>query len=87
MVIETREDNQIEFDQIDEEEISIEVPLLKRRIYSDQADPEIDSLYSRWKRGKLDLQPDFQRYYVWDVSKASRLIRNYQYIFKEICNG
>jgi hypothetical protein len=46
------------------------------RIYTDQADPEIDGLYQRWKRGKLDVQPDFQRYFVWDIIKSSRLLES-----------
>lgn len=35
-------------------------------IRTQAADPEIDSLYSRWKRGRLILQPFFQRQFVWD---------------------
>lgn len=46
------------------------------KIYTDQADPEIDGLYQRWKRGKLDVQPDFQRYFVWDIIKSSRLLES-----------
>ena len=46
------------------------------RIYTEQGDPEVDGLYSRWKRGKLVIQPDFQRYFVWDISKSSKLIES-----------
>ncbi len=46
------------------------------KIYTEQGDPEIDGLYQRWKRGKLDVQPDFQRYFVWDIIKSSRLIES-----------
>jgi uncharacterized protein with ParB-like and HNH nuclease domain len=46
------------------------------KIYTDQGDPEIEGLYQRWKRGKLDVQPDFQRYFVWDIIKSSRLIES-----------
>jgi uncharacterized protein with ParB-like and HNH nuclease domain len=38
--------------------------------------PEIDSLHGKFKRGKLVVQPDFQRQFVWDTSKASRLIES-----------
>jgi uncharacterized protein with ParB-like and HNH nuclease domain len=38
--------------------------------------PEIESLYNRYKRGKLILQPNFQRDFVWDAPKASRLIES-----------
>lgn len=48
----------------------------KRSIMTKSADPEIDSLFGKWKRGKLILQPDFQRQYVWDRKKASRLIES-----------
>jgi len=48
----------------------------KRRINTKSSDPEIESLYSKWKRGKLILQPDFQRQFVWDEKKASRLIES-----------
>lgn len=46
------------------------------KIYTEQGDPEIDGLYHRWKRGKLDVQPDFQRYFVWDITKSSRLLES-----------
>ncbi|MFN8475034.1 MAG: DUF262 domain-containing protein [Anaerolineae bacterium] len=48
----------------------------KRTIYTNASDPEIESLYRKWKKGKLDLQPDFQRQFVWDNTKASRLIES-----------
>jgi hypothetical protein len=68
------------------EEIEFEIPLEdeyedrieenKRNIFTDKSDPEIESLINRIKRGSLILQPDFQRYYVWDKVKASRLIES-----------
>jgi hypothetical protein len=48
----------------------------QRTIRTQSADPEVDSLYNRWKRGRLILQPFFQRQYVWDRAKASRLIES-----------
>src|SRR6266568_4511841 len=36
----------------------------KRTIRTKSADPEIDSLYGKFKRGKLILQPHFQRLFV-----------------------
>jgi len=44
--------------------------------FTDKGDPEIDSLYGKWKRGKLILQPEFQRRFVWDTTKSSRLIES-----------
>lgn len=48
----------------------------KRSVYTDQGDPEITSLHQKWKRGRLDIQPDFQRGFVWDIGRASRLIES-----------
>ena len=71
------EHSELEFEQPLEEEIEhVEVPLARRRIYTDKGDPEIESLYGKYKRGKLVLQPDFQRHFVWDTKKSSRLIES-----------
>lgn len=68
---------ELEFEQPLEEEIEhIEVPSPKRRVYTDKGDPEIESLYRKKLRGKLDIQPNFQRHFVWDAKKASRLIES-----------
>ena len=74
---EEKEVNELEFEQPLEEEIEgIEVPSTKRRVYTGQGDPEIESLYGKYKRGKLIIQPDFQRHFVWDAKKSSRLIES-----------
>lgn len=70
-----------------EEEITFEgqegveglaVPLAqeKRTIHTKSDDPQIDAFYGKYKRGKLILQPDFQRLFVWDRAKASKLIES-----------
>src|ERR1700743_395749 len=59
-----------------EEIESIEVPSDKRKIYTNLGDPEIESLHAKHKRKKLIVQPDFQRQFVWDAAKASRLIES-----------
>lgn len=46
------------------------------QIYTKPSDPEIKSIVDKINRGTLVLQPDFQRQYVWDVEKASRLIES-----------
>jgi hypothetical protein len=46
------------------------------KIFTSASDSEISSLYDKYKRGRLILQPDFQRQYVWDATKASRLIES-----------
>jgi len=71
---ETLKLNEIEFEQPLEEEIEA-IPE-ERKIYTDKGDPEIESLYGKYKRGRLVLQPDFQRYFVWDTAKSSRLIES-----------
>lgn len=48
----------------------------KRKIYTEQGDPEIDSLHRRFHRGRLNVQPEFQRQFVWDKVKSSRLIES-----------
>ena len=67
---------QLSEEQSKDELVSIEVPEQKRKVYTDQGDPEITSLHQKWKRGKLNIQPDFQRGFVWDIVKASRLIES-----------
>jgi hypothetical protein len=74
---EAKELNELEFEQPLEEEIeSIEVSSTKRKVYTEQGDPEIDSLYRKYKDGDLIIQPDFQRHFVWDANKSSRLIES-----------
>lgn len=74
---EAKELNELEFEQPLEEEIeNIEVSSTKRRVYTEQGDPEIDSLYRKYKDGDLIIQPDFQRHFVWDANKSSRLIES-----------
>lgn len=71
---ETTNLSEIELEGLLEEEIE-EIPK-GGKIYTDKGDPEIESLHGRYKRGKLILQPDFQRHFVWDSSKSSRLIES-----------
>ena len=67
----------VEFEGIDpDDSISPDLPQEARSIHTRSADPEIESLYRRWKKGRLILQPDFQRQFVWDRPKASRLIES-----------
>jgi hypothetical protein len=68
--------DQIEFDSSFDENEELELTDYKRTVFTDQGDPEVESLYGKYKRGKLVVQPDFQRYFVWDINKASRLIES-----------
>lgn len=68
---------ELEFDTPLEEEVeSIDLLLDRRKIYTELGDPEIVSLHDKFKRGKLIVQSDFQRQFVWDKKKASRLIES-----------
>jgi hypothetical protein len=71
------ESEELEFETPLEEEIdSIEVASDRRKIYTELGDPEIEGLHGKFKRGRLVVQPDFQRQFVWDTAKASRLIES-----------
>ncbi|WP_316772916.1 DUF262 domain-containing protein [Pedobacter frigiditerrae] len=69
-------EEEILFDDEDQEADSDLISGEATKIYTEQGDPEIDGLYQRWKRGKLNVQPDFQRYFVWDITKSSRLLES-----------
>ena len=47
-----------------------------QRVVSEPSDPTIERLSKRIQRGEIDLNPDFQRKYVWDRAKATRLIES-----------
>lgn len=72
--MQTEENTNLIFD--DERTEAIPVSQGESQIITSSGDLEVDSLYNKQKRGKLVLQPDFQRQYVWDASKASKLIES-----------
>jgi hypothetical protein len=47
-----------------------------RKIFTHKAEPTVEHLHKQMKRGRLNLQPDFQRQFVWDKAKASSLIES-----------
>lgn len=55
-----------------------EVPLggTGRKIFTDPKDHTVAVLAGKAEKGKLILQPEFQRKYVWDVGRASRLVES-----------
>ncbi len=68
---------ELEFDEDQESEFEpIPVEPDRRRIFTSSSDPTVGGLYEDYKSGYLILQPDFQRYFVWDRSKSSRLIES-----------
>lgn len=70
------EEESLLFEGEDLSEEDAEIHVQKRNIVTQPSDPEIISLFNKWKKGKLILQPDFQRQFVWDKKKASRLIES-----------
>jgi Protein of unknown function DUF262/HNH endonuclease len=68
---------ELEFDAPEEDSaLPIEILKSRRKVYTELADPEIEALLGKSKRGKLVVQPDFQRHFVWDQVKASKLIES-----------
>lgn len=65
---------EVELDETDDEETDDEP--LARTIHTQSADPEIDALYGKHKNGRLIVQPEFQREFVWDRKKASKLMES-----------
>ncbi len=63
----------------DEEVVEDEegLPIEQQRVYADKSDLSIFELLRRQNKGRINLQPDFQRFYVWgDGQIASRLIES-----------
>jgi Protein of unknown function DUF262/HNH endonuclease len=62
---------------LDEDEVDEEVVIPQERgILTEMGDIEVDALYRKYRNKKLILQPDFQRKYVWDTKKASKLVES-----------
>ena len=67
-------EDEIEFDD-GESDYEIEYDT-NRKILTQKTEYSIEYLHRLERRGRLNLQPDFQRQYVWDVVKASSLIES-----------
>jgi len=48
----------------------------QREVLTRAGDPQVTALHRNQQRGRLVLQPEFQRQYVWDRKKASRLVES-----------
>jgi len=68
--------SEILFDEKAGEEEPLDIPKGKRNIYTDAPKIKIKQLYDDYKKGKLIVRPYFQRGFVWDIKKASRLIES-----------
>src|SRR4051812_47941882 len=62
-------------DQADDE-TPLDIAPDRRRVKTDKKDLPIETLCAWESRGRINPQPDFQRYYVWTNLKASRLIES-----------
>lgn len=60
----------------DDGDEAVQIAPENNRIHTSSGDLEIESLHNKKKRGRLVLQPDFQRQYVWDAKKASKLVES-----------
>lgn len=68
---------EIDEEMFEETEKNEEVDLSgKRKIDFSGKDADIDGLYRQYQRGRLLIQPNYQRKYVWDSKKASLLIES-----------
>ncbi len=70
-----KEDELQNFENEDDNE-QLNINPLERRITHVTKTPTIFSLHENYKDGDLILNPDYQRYYVWDRQKASNLIES-----------
>jgi len=70
------ENNQDLFDEEQPDETPLDIPLNKRTIHFSTPTRKIKDLYDDYKQGNLDVRPSFQRGYVWDFKKASRLVES-----------
>src|SRR3989338_3289760 len=74
------EDSTRLFDEESSEEGNEEEPSVystkERTIHHRTPTKTVEDIYNHYKRGKLEIRPSFQRGYVWDTKKASRLIES-----------
>jgi len=69
-------DSELQFEAEQENGEELNLPTNQREVLTRPGEPEVRSLHEKQKRGRLVLQPDFQRQYVWDRKKASRLVES-----------
>ena len=59
-----------------EDDTPFDIPQERRRVKTDKQDLPVETLTTWVRRGKLNLQPEYQRFYIWNAWKASRLIES-----------
>jgi len=65
-----------EFFELDDGQQPLEIDESQRKIFALPSDPAIIDLHRRYLRGKVILNPEFQRFHVWDRATSSRLIES-----------
>lgn len=66
-----------EIEGADDEEFDLSADQQEeRKVITQPSEPTVKSLRDRATRGRLNIQPDFQRQFVWDAKKSSRLIES-----------
>ena len=76
-ILENFEENLVSNDEIEgNDDYSSYSEESERRLVTDKQDPTVSSLYEKYTRNKLILQPDYQRKYVMKQAVASRLIES-----------
>ena len=74
---EINNNNEDYFDEIEGEEDEIlDIPENQRQIHFNTPTKQVKHLFTDYSRGDLDARPAFQRGYVWDLKKASRLVES-----------
>jgi hypothetical protein len=74
-IVETQDELVLD-DDLDSEPVPEPIDTQRRRIFTQAADPNVQGLHEDFRGGYLVLQPDFQRYFVWDKTKSNRLIES-----------
>jgi hypothetical protein len=63
-------------EEVPDDDTPLEIAPERREVKTDKMDLPVETLHSWVQRGKLDLQPMFQRKFVWNKAKASHLIES-----------
>ncbi|MGE4376601.1 MAG: HNH endonuclease family protein [Burkholderiaceae bacterium] len=63
-------------ESLDEGELN-PAPSPHKKVVLDKADRSLSELYRWYKSGRIIIDPEWQRNYVWDLSRASKLIESF----------
>ncbi len=76
MSAENDSDNELIIEGESENGDELNIASSQREVLTRAGDPQVTALHVKAQKGRLVLQPEFQRQYVWDRKKASRLIES-----------